>query len=144
MPPLQTATSPGAGWPRRVAQVSGVVLLCGAALNLALAAVAPETFADLGRWMGGPEPLQQLWSATMGDHPRVWVPVVGVGYEAIVGLLSLSRSRRRRLVGLVGVAAFHVGLLGMGLWWWAVPWLAVLLPAIVRTARPARTGSRRW
>jgi hypothetical protein len=33
----------------------------------------------------------------MGAHPRIWAPIVGVGYELAVGLLALSTSRRRRL-----------------------------------------------
>jgi hypothetical protein len=128
-------------WPRGVARISGVVLLAGATANAILTAVAPQTYADLGPWMGGPEPLQQLWAATMGEHPRVWVPIVGVGYEAAVGLLALSRNRRRRLAGLVGIAAFDVGLLAMGLWLWAVPCLVVLVPVIVGTLRAPRQES---
>jgi hypothetical protein len=115
-----------------------MLLLSGATLNLILTAVAPQTYADLGLWMGGPEPLQQVWSATMGDHPRIWVPIVGVGFEAAIGLLAMSRDRRRRLSGLVGIAVFHVGLLVMGLWWWALPLLGILVPTIVRTVRAPR------
>lgn len=72
---------------------------------------------------------------TFGEHPRVWGTVVGIGYEATVGVLALSRDPRRRLAGLGGVAFFKVGLLTVGLWVWAVPWLAVLVPTIVVTAR---------
>jgi hypothetical protein len=35
---------------------------------------------DLGR-------LPELWAATFGEHPRVVVPLVGVGFEAAVGVL---------------------------------------------------------
>jgi len=127
--------------PRRVAQFGGVMMLAGAAANVTLITVAPQTYAELGPWMGGPEALQQLWAATMGEHPRVWAPIVGVAYEAAVGLLALSGDRRRRLAGLVGIAAFKVGLLFMGMWWWALPSLAVLVPAIVRMARAPRQAS---
>ncbi len=128
-------TSLGPGWPRRVSQTLGMMMLTGAALNLVLTIVAPHTYADLGLWMRGPEPLNHLWSATMGDHPRIWALFVGTGYEAAIGLLAISRDRRRRLGGLVGIAVFHVGLLIMGLWWWALPILAVLVGTIVRTVR---------
>jgi hypothetical protein len=71
----------------------------------------------------------------MGAHPLLWVPVVGVGYELMVGLLPLSSRPSRRLAGLIGIAAFHIGLLAMGLWAWALPMLAVLGWAIAATAR---------
>ena len=87
---------------------------------------------------GGPEPLARLWAATLGEHPRIWVPIVGVAYEAAIGLLALSRSRRHRLAGMTGIAAFHVGLLVMGGWSWALPVLAIVVPAIVLTARAPR------
>ena len=127
-------------WVRRVAQVGGVVFLAGAAGNAVLVAVAPQSYADLGPWMGASELPGRLWAATLGEHPRVWVPIVGVGYEATVGLLALSGNRRRRLAGLTGISVFHVGLLVMGLWSWALPVLAVVGPAIVRTARTPPAG----
>jgi hypothetical protein len=128
-------------WPRRVARASGLLLLSGATLNVLLTAVAPQTYADLGLWMGGPESLQRVWSSTMGDHPRIWVPIVGVGFEAAIGLLAMSGDRRRRMGGLMGIAVFHGGLLVMGMWWWALPVLAVLVPTIVWTVRaPRRTA----
>lgn len=78
-------------------------------------------------------------------HPQVWGSVVGIGYEAAVGVLALSRYPCRRWAGLGGVALFHCGLLTMGLWGWALPWLAVLVPTIAVTARTARlcTGEGR-
>lgn len=91
--------------------------------------------------MGSAEPLGRLWAATLGEHPRVWVPIVGIAYEAAVGALALSRSRRHRVAGLTGIAAFHVGLLVMGLWSCALPVLAIVVPATVLTARsPRREG----
>ena len=122
-------------WPTHVARVGGVVMLAGAGVNLVLTIALPESYSSLGEWMNGPEPLGRLWSATMGRHPRVWVPVVGIAFEAGVGTLALSRYRGRRLAGLVGIGTFHVGLLVMGLWPWAVPVLAVVIPAAVATAR---------
>lgn len=124
-----------ARWPRNVARVAGVVMLAGAGLNLVLTTAVPESYASLGEWLNGPEPLHRLWSATMGEHPRVWVPIVGIAFEAGVGTLALSRSRTRRLAGLVGIGVFHVSLLVMGLWAWAVPVLAVVIPAAIATAR---------
>jgi hypothetical protein len=132
------ATSDQRRWPRRVAQVSAAMLIAGAAINAILAAAAPQAYADLGTWTAGPEPLQQLWAATMGEHPRVWVPIIGVGYEAAAGLLALSGDRNRALAGLVGIAAFAVGLLVKGLWLWALPWLIILVPAIAGTVRSPR------
>lgn len=126
-------------WARVVALVSGATFVAGAAVNLTLTAVRPELFGDLGPWMGGPEPLQRLWASTMGAHPRVWGPLVGVAYELGVGILALSSHPRRRVAGLAGIAAFHVGLLGMGLWAWALPVLGVLVPTIVVTLRAGRT-----
>lgn len=41
----------------------------------------------------------------------------------------------------LGTVAFHVGLLAMGPWWWALPVLAVLVPVVVRTARAPREES---
>ena len=125
-------------WARWVAQTGGVVFLAGAAINVTVVALAPQKYADLGTWMGGPEPLARLWAATLGEHPRVWVPIVGVAYEAAVGLLALSDGRRHRLAGMTGIAAFHVGLLVMGGWSWALPVLAIVVPAIVLTAQAPR------
>ena len=51
------------------------------------------------------------------------------------GLLGLSASRPRRLAGLLGIAAFHVGLLAMGLWLWALPVLAILAATMLRMLR---------
>jgi len=128
----RAATAPG--WATVVARVSGGTFIAGAALNLTLTAVRPRLFGDLGPWMGGPAPLQELWAATMGAHPRVWGVLIGGAYELAVGLLALSNDPRRRVAGLVGIAAFHVGLLIMGLWAWALPVLAVLVPTIIRIA----------
>ena len=132
----------GARWPRIVARVSGAVFLAGSALNLTLTVVKPQLFGDLGAWMGGSKPLQDLWAATMGAHPRVWGPLVGVVYEFSVGLFALSGDPGKRTVGLVGIALFHLGLLVMGLWAWALPVLAVLIPTIVRTVQEGRNVRR--
>jgi hypothetical protein len=138
----ENSVAVGPRWPRIVARVSGAVFLAGSALNLTLTAVKPQLFGDLGPWMGGPKPLQELWAATMGAHPRVWGPLVGVAYEFSAGLLALSGDPRRRTAGLVGIALFHVGLLVMGLWAWALPVLAVLVPTIVRTVQEGRKVRR--
>jgi hypothetical protein len=135
--PTQAAGPP---WSRRVAVVAGVMMLAGAGLNTYLVIARPESYAAMGSWFEevspwslGPAP--ELWAATFGEHPHVWVPLVGIGFEVAVGALALSRNPRRRVVGLTGVAVFHTALLGMGLWAWALPWLSVLVPTIVVTAR---------
>lgn len=116
------------------------MMLSGAAINTVLVTLKPEVYPMLGTWLADLSPwrldvLHDLWGRTFGAHPRVWGAVVGVGYEAAIGLLALSRDPRRRLIGLGGVALFKLGLLALGLWIWALPWLAVLLPAIATTAR---------
>ncbi len=40
-----------------------------------------------------------------------------------------------------GVAAFHIGLLAMGLWAWAVPALALLVPTLLATWRHRHPAS---
>ncbi|WP_324651834.1 hypothetical protein [Georgenia sp. H159] len=141
-----TAPAPPGGtpprWPRRVGIVVGGMMLGGAALNTVLVTTRPEVYAELGTWFVDLSPwslgpLEELWRLTFAEHPRVWGTVVGVGYEATVGVLALSHDPHRRLVGLGGVALFKVGLLAMGLWGWALPWLVVLVPTIVVTARAA-------
>jgi len=116
------------------------MMLGGAALNTVLITTRPELYGTLGTWMADLSPwelgpLADAWDATLGEHPRVWGAVVGVGYEATVGILALSHDRRRQVAGLGGVALFHGGLLAMGLWGWAVPVLAVLAPTIAEIAR---------
>ena len=134
----------GAAAARRVARVAGGMMLTGAGLNTVLVVARPGVYAGLGTWFAELSPwrvdaLQDLWRRTMGARPRVWATAVGVGYEATVGALALSADPRRRLVGLTGVAAFKAGLLAMGLWSWALPWLAVLAWAAAVTGRtPAR------
>jgi hypothetical protein len=135
----------GPRWARRVATVAGVMMVAGAGLNTCLVIARPDSYAGMASWFEeispwGLGPLPELWAATFGEHPRVWVPLVGIGFEATIGVLALSRDPRRRVAGLTGVAAFHTALLGMGLWAWAVPWLGVLVPTIVVTARSARSA----
>lgn len=125
---------------RRVARVAGAMMLTGAGLNTVLVVARPGVYAELGTWFADLSPwqvdaLQDLWGRTMGAHPRVWATAVGVGYEAAVGALALSADPRRRVVGLGGIAAFKAGLLAMGLWSWALPWLAVLAWAAAATVR---------
>lgn len=109
------------------ARMVGGMFLAGACLNTVLAVRRPQAFRDLGAWFPAPAPARAAWQATFDAHPRAWGLAVGAGYEAVVGALSLSRSRRRRTVGLLGAGAFHLGLLALGLWAWALPVLAVVL-----------------
>lgn len=113
-------------WAVGVAIGAGAMFVIGAIVNAAVTLVAPGAYGDLDDWAASPEPMARLWDATMGANPRLWVPVVGVGYELLVGLLCLTRERRRRALGLAGATAFHVGLLAMGLWVWALPMVVVL------------------
>ena len=140
-------------WARVVGVGAGAMMVAGAGLNSYLVTVRPEVYRALGDWFvelspWALDPQMRLWSTTFGEHPRAWGVLVGVGFEAGVGALALSRDARRRTVGLGGVAAFHVGLLTMGLWVWAVPVLAVVVPATVSSAAvawpaPAGTGAGR-
>jgi len=130
----------GPPWARRAA---GGMMVAGAGLNTYLVLRRPGSYVGMGDWFQEVSPwdlgpLPRLWGATFGEHPHVFVPLVGVGFEATVGLLALSRDPRRRLTGLTGVAAFHTALLGLGLWAWALPWLGALVPAALVTARAAR------
>ena len=139
----QALADPGPPWARRVAVVAGAMMVEGAGLNTYNVIARPGAYAGMGRWFQRVSPwdlgpLPELWEATFGEHPRVVVPVVGVGFEAAIGVLALSRDPRRRTAGLAWIAAFHTALLGMGLWAWAVPWLAVLVPAAMVTARAGR------
>ncbi len=129
-PPTAPAASPDeltdghAGTPRWAvwaAVVVGTAFLLGAIVNAAVTLVAPGAYVDLGDWFGAPGPLDRAWDATVGMHPRAWVPILGVGYELVVAVLCLSRGRRRRALGLAGGAAFHLGLAALGLWLWALP-----------------------
>ena len=128
-------------------------MLSGAAINTVLVTMRPEVYPMLGTWFADLSPwsfgvLHELWDLTFGTYPRVWGALVGVGYEAAIGLFALSRDPRRRLLGLGGVVLFKLGLLALGLWFWALPWLAVLIPTITATARSApRSAARsgdRW
>lgn len=142
--PLDRAAVPR--WTRRVGAGAGVMMAAGAALNTVLVTVRPDVYRALGDWFvevapWGLAPQMRLWSATFAEHPRVWGVVVGVGFEAVVAALALSGDPRRRAVGLAGVSAFHFGLLGMGLWAWALPVLAVVVPATAVTAAAGRRAS---
>lgn len=115
-------------------------MLSGAVVNTVLVTMRPEVYPMLGTWLADLSPwrfdvLHDLWDRTFGTRPRVWGAVVGVGCEAAIGVLALSRNPRRRLLGLSGIALFKLGLLALGLWFWALPWLVVLIPTIVLTAR---------
>lgn len=134
---------PEPGWCRTVRVVAGGMMVAGAGLNTVLVATKPDLYAALGPWFADLAPwdlgpVAGLWATTFGEHPRLFGAVVGVGYEATIGALALSRSPRLRVVGLGGIAAFKVGLLTLGLWSWAVPWLAALVPTIAVTAATAR------
>jgi hypothetical protein len=132
--------------PRRVAGVAGVMMLGGAALNTVLVSVRPDLYPALGEWFRELSPwslgpLGRAWDATFGTRPRVWGGVVGIGYEAVIGVLSVSRRPRRRVLGLLGIIVFKCGLLALGLWAWAVPWLVVLVPTVIATTRSERPES---
>lgn len=122
-------------WTGIVALIAGALYVLGALINAAVTVVSPGAYAALGDWWGAPEPLNRLWQAALGDHARLWLPLVGVVLQLLLGLLCLSRDRRRRALGLSGAAAFHAGLLAMGMWAWALPMLALLGRAAVLTWR---------
>ncbi len=129
-------------WAVWVAVVVGIGFLLGAVVNAAVTLVAPGAYVDLGDWLGAPGPMDRAWDATVGMHPRLWVPVIGVAYELAVAVLCLSRGRRRRAVGLAGGALFHAGLAALGLWFWALPVAALLTwAAVVAWRAPPTTRS---
>ncbi|WP_152190061.1 hypothetical protein [Georgenia satyanarayanai] len=135
-----SAQRPAPRWPRGVGLAVGAMMVGGAGVNTVLVTARPQLYPELGRWLTELSPwhsaaLEGLWDRTFGEHPRLWGTLIGIGYEGVVGALSLSRDPRRRLAGLSGAALFKGGLLAMGLWAWALPWLAVLAPAIAVTAR---------
>lgn len=109
-------------------------MVAGGLLNAYLTVTAPQMWGALGAWFGAPAALRAIWDATMTAHPRVWPPLVGVAYELAVGVLALSPRRALRLAGLAGIVLFHLGLLAMGLWWWALPVLALVIPATIVVA----------
>lgn len=139
---LETGYAGTPRWAVWAAVVVGTGFLLGAVVNAAVTLVAPGAYVDLGDWLGAPGPLDRAWDATVGMHPRVWVPAIGVAYELVVAILCLSRGRRRRALGLAGGAAFHAGLAALGLWLWALPVAAVLAwAAVVAWRAPTDTPS---
>ena len=129
-------------WAVVAAVVAGAMFVIGALVNAAVTLVAPGAYADLDEWLGSPGFAASIWDATLGSNPRVWVPLVGVGFELAIGLLCLTRERRRRALGLTGATVFHVALLVMGLWFWALPWALIFGGAAWATWRVARRTPR--
>ncbi len=103
------------------------------------------TGKPIGSPFTGHKGIGAVWAVTtaQSDHTTLWLPVIGIGLELAIGTLALLRDPRPRLAGLVGVAAFRVALLVMGLWAWAVPVLAVLTPTVLSTWRASRAAPSR-
>ncbi|PVZ06272.1 hypothetical protein [Actinomycetospora cinnamomea] len=112
-------------------------MVAGSATNVFLLSTRPAVYAELGDWLPAPDALHQLWDATLGEHPLLWVPGVGIAYELLVGVLALLPRRRLRFLGLAGIALFHLGLLAMGLWAWALPVMALIGAVVALEVRGA-------
>ena len=71
----------------------------------------------------------EAWREVFMAAPATWGLLLAAA-EVTMGLLLLSRGAAVR-AGWAGVIAFHLGLMffGWGIWFWAVPALAVLVVA---------------
>ena len=125
------ATSAATSAARRVRRFTGCLYLFTAGIHVGLVAADAQfyrPFADqalVGFVRTG-------WREIFMADPVLWGLLVAVG-EAALGVLLLSAGRAVQ-VGWVGVIACHALLMlfGVGFWLWALPVLAVLVPAAVR------------
>jgi hypothetical protein len=114
--------------------VGGFFLFTGA-IHLVLVTVDPQLyggFADQGLFPF----VRDGWEQIVMAAPAVYGLLLMTG-EIAMGMALLIGGRAARF-GWVGVIAFHVLLLpfGWGIWFWAVPALAVLVPlAVIDTRR---------
>lgn len=122
---------------RRFTSAAGGFYLTMAGLNAGLAIARPhvyDPFADeaLFTWV------RESWRTVFAAHPSVWAGVLAAG-EAGIGVALLSGGRWA-FAGYAAVVGFHLALLlfGWGAWLWAVPVLAVVVPAGWRHVRSVR------
>lgn len=116
--------------------VGGFYLVMGG-INIGLSIGRPaiySAFADaaLFGWV------HDAWQTVFMAHPAVWAALLGGG-EVLVGVALLS-GRRWSMAGYIAVIAFHMALMlfGWGVWLWAVPVLAAVVPSARVWARTLR------
>ena len=127
---------------RRVRRFTGCLFLFTSGIHVGLVAADPQfyrPFADqalVGFVRTG-------WSEIFMANPVLWGLMLAAG-EAALGVLLLAPAARAVRVGWAGVIGFHLLLMlfGFGFWLWALPVLAVLVPAAVRD-RPRLGAPRR-
>ena len=128
--------------PGAVGRVVGSLFLWTSGIHVGLVAADTEryrAFAD-----GALPFVREAWSDVFMAHPALWGLAVALG-ELLIGLATLQGGRWT-VLGLSGAIAFHLCLMlfGWGFWLWSVPVLAVLVPAALRQAWPARAGGPQW
>ena len=116
--------------------VGGFFLFTGA-IHLGLVAVDPQLyggFADEGLFPF----VRDGWQEIVMAAPAVYGLLLMLG-EIAMGTALLVGGRAATF-GWVGVIVFHVLLLpfGWGIWFWAIPALAVLVPLAVRDIRASK------
>lgn len=121
--------------------VGGFYLVTGG-INIGLAIGRPaiySAFADsaLFSWVHG------AWQSVFMGNPALWAALLGAG-ELLVGVALLA-GRRWTLAGYVAVIAFHLALMlfGWGIWLWAVPVLAAVVPSARAWSRTLRRNETR-
>lgn len=121
--------------------VGGFYLVMGG-INIGLSIGRPTIysgFADgaLFSWV------QDAWQTVFMADPAVWAALLGAG-ELLVGVALLS-GRRWAMAGYVAVIAFHLALMffGWGVWLWAVPVLAAVVPSARAWSRSLRRSRTR-
>jgi len=129
-------SSPSRRLQRFTTCVGGFYLVMGG-INIGLSIGRPgvyAAFADaaLFDWV------RDTWQTVFMAHPAVWAALLGGG-EVLVGIALLS-GRRWSMAGYLAVILFHLALMlfGWGVWLWAAPVLAVVVPSARAWARSLR------
>jgi hypothetical protein len=119
---------------QRFTKCAGGFYLVMGGINVGLSIGRPSIysgFADaaLFGWV------RDAWQSVFMANPAVWAGLLGGG-EILIGVALLS-GRRWAMAGFVAVVAFHLALMlfGWGVWLWAVPVLAVVVPSARAWAR---------
>ena len=111
----------------RFTKILGGFYLTMAGINIGLSIGDPQHYSGFAHaahfdWV------LQAWQSIFMSNPGMWAALLGVG-EILIGTALLAGGRWA-LLGYAGVIAFHLALLlfGWGIWLWAVPVVAVVLP----------------
>lgn len=111
----------------RFTKILGGFYLTMAGINIGLAIGDPQRYDGFAHaahfdWVG------QAWQSIFMSNPGLWAALLGAG-EILIGVALLAGGRWS-LFGYAGVIVFHLALLlfGWGIWLWAGPVLAVVLP----------------